>query len=324
MKHSSVAGILIALIFSLFISCQSYSQHTTQLEHTEVQRIIDTCLSAFRIHYIYPEVADKMARYIQKRLADGEYNNLSALEELTGQIKTDLRQISNDRHIWVDIMENLPVTETASKEKIINEKKQNNFGFVKLEIFPGNIGYIRLDGFNDLQYARDTAIHAMGMLANSRAIILDLRENHGGHENMVHFIASYFFEEKTQLNSLYFREADSLVEGWTDPAVPGLKLIRQRLYLLTSQNTASGAESFAYTMQNYHRATIVGERTRGAAHWTESFQFPDLGIFLEIPVARPINPITQKGWEGDGVIPDIEVNSEAALDKAHKLALEQL
>ncbi len=323
MRQSLVVYSFIVTVLLLIISYQSFSQQAAQLERAEVQRIIDTCLSAFRLHYIYPDAVGQMEKYIQKRVAEGDYDNLPDLEKLTERIKNDLRKISGDRHIWVDVMDNLPVTEAASEEAIIEEKKQNNFGFVKLEILPGNIGYLRLDGFTDLKYARETAIHAMGMLANCNAIILDLRDNHGGHENMVHFIASYFFEEKTQLNSLYFREADSLVEGWTDPGIPGQKLIHQALILLTSQNTASGAESFAYTMKNYRRATIVGERTRGAAHWKECFQYPDLDIFLEIPVARPINPVTQKGWEGDGVAPDIEINSENALDKAYKLALEQ-
>jgi C-terminal processing protease CtpA/Prc len=59
----------------------------------------------------------------------------------------------------------------------------------------------------------------MGRLSECDAIIFDLRENHGGNENMVRFIASYFFEDKVQLNSLYFRFSDSLMTHWTDPGV---------------------------------------------------------------------------------------------------------
>ncbi|MFC1514264.1 S41 family peptidase, partial [candidate division KSB1 bacterium] len=75
------------------------------------------------------------------------------------------------------------------------------------------------------------------------------------------------------------------------------------------------------SMKHYKRATIIGERTRGAAHWKETYKFPDQGIFLEIPVARPINPVTQKGWEGEGVKPDVEITENKALEKAHEIAL---
>jgi len=102
-----------------------------------------------------------------------------------------------------------------------------------------------------------------------------------------------------------------------------MKMLDQDVYILTSQNTASAAESFSCTMKHYNRAIIVGESTRGAAHWVETYKFPHLGIFLEIPVARPINPVTQKGWEGEGIHPDVEVVAEQALEKAHELILKR-
>jgi C-terminal processing protease CtpA/Prc len=160
----------------------------------------------------------------------------------------------------------------------------------------------------------------MGIISYSDAIILDLRQNHGGFSNMVNLISSYFFEDSVELNSLYFSEKDSLIQDWTNPAVPGKKLIDQKLYILTSKNTASAAESFSYMMKQYGRATIIGETTRGAAHWTETYQYPDLGIFLEIPVARPVNPVTKTDWQGTGVNPDIEIPEKQAFTVAYEIA----
>ena len=37
---------------------------------------------------------------------------------------------------------------------------------------------------------------------------------------------------------------------------------------------------------------------------------------VSVPVGRAINPITKTNWEGVGVIPDIKVKKEDALDKA--------
>ncbi len=292
------------------------------LDRREMLRVIDSTLEAFHEYYIYPDVVVEMESYVRDRIAGGGYDGIASLAGLTKQMRIDFRRISNDRHIWIDIMENMPVDNAdASIEEIANEKRKSNFGFVKFELLPENVGYLRIDSFDDVSYAGETAVSAMGMLANSDAVILDLRYNHGGHESMVRLVSSYFFKERTQLNSLYFRAADSLVEGWTDPAIPGKKPTDAKLYILTSGNTASGAESFAYMMKQYKRTLIVGEKTRGAAHWTECYPFPELGVFLEIPVARPINPVTNTGWEGTGVEPDIQAPADKALEAAYNLAI---
>ena len=263
-------------------------------------------------------------KYINNKMDKGEYSKFENLLGLTKQMRKDFRHVTNDKHIWIDIIDKLLITDKpVPLEDIIEEKRKNNFGFVEFKMLDAGIAYLRIDGFDDIQYAKETAAYSMGLLANSDAIILDLRQNHGGHGNMVHFISSYFFEERTQLNSLYFREADSLVEAWTDPLIPEKKLIKQNVYILTSINTASAAESFTYTMKHYNRAIVIGEQTRGAAHWKETYKFPSLGIFAEIPVAHPINPVTKMSWEGEGVKPDVEIAADEALKVAVQKALDE-
>ena len=43
-------------------------------------------------------------------------------------------------------------------------------------------------------------------------------------------------------------------------------------------------------------------------------------VALSLPEARSVNPITGKDWEGVGVLPDVRVDAERALDEALKLA----
>ena len=325
LKCQPVIGItnfFILLFLFQFIACNSQDK-TFGLN--EMERTIQICITAFKTHYVYPDLVLEMEKKVNIKFKSGEYDTIPNLYEFTKQIKKDFRSVSNDRHIWIDIIENLPVKNSdVSDEEKINELRKSNFGFTEFELLPGNVAYLRFDGFVDVKYGKDTAAEYMKKLSTSDAIIFDLRHNHGGNGNMVRFISSYFFEDKVQLNSLYFREADSLATAWTDPNIPETKLIRQKLYILTSNNTTSAAESFANLMKNYNRATIVGEHTRGAGHWVETYKFPELGIFLEIPVARPINPITQKGWEGTGIIPDIEISEDKAFDKAFTLAIKEM
>lgn len=48
------------------------------------------------------------------------------------------------------------------------------------------------------------------------------------------------------------------------------------------------------------------------------------GFVLAVPWGRAINPITGTNWEGVGVVPDVAVPADEALETAHRLALERL
>jgi C-terminal processing protease CtpA/Prc len=93
--------------------------------------------------------------------------------------------------------------------------------------------------------------------------------------------------------------------------------------VVTSNRTFSGGEEFTYDLQTQRRATIVGETTGGGAHPVAGHDLEG-GFGVRVPGGRPINPITKSDWEGTGVVPDIAVAADAALDKAHELAVAEL
>ena len=45
---------------------------------------------------------------------------------------------------------------------------------------------------------------------------------------------------------------------------------------------------------------------------------------IRVPSGRPINPVTKTNWEGTGVVPDIAVTADKALDEAHRRALDDV
>jgi C-terminal processing protease CtpA/Prc len=92
------------------------------------------------------------------------------------------------------------------------------------------------------------------------------------------------------------------------------------VYVLTSKRTFSGGEEFTYDLQSLHRAKIVGETTGGGAHPVAPHELDEWFTIL-VPSGRPINPITKTNWEGVGVVPDIAVPPDAALEEAHRRAL---
>ena len=318
---------ILSMITCLPLYGQTAQKQDPDMDDSAKSAVIDSVLSAFKLHYLYPDQAKKFDKQIKNKYKKGAYDEIGDLNQLTRQLSNDLREISHDLHIRISVMSpadfSPAIGDTITDEEIAKRAREN-FYFKKVECLPGNIGYLRLDRFDDPVYAGPTAVAAMNFLENCDAIIIDLRYNGGGEEKMVRLLSSYFFKEPIQINSLYFTETDSLEQSWTYAYVPGKKMIDADLYILTSPNTASGAEAFTYGLKNSGRARIIGESTAGAAHWVEYYDFPSLQVRTKIPIARPINPVTKTSWEKVGVKPDIEAPASKALKITHIEALKRL
>jgi hypothetical protein len=199
-----------------------------------------------------------------------------------------------------------------------------NFGFEKVERLDGNLGYLDLRGFMDAAMASEAAATAMNFLANTDALIIDLRRNGGGQPEMVALLSSYLFDKPIHLNDIYSRFDNHTQEYWTRETVAGKRYGESKpVYVLTSNRTFSGAEEFTYNLKNLKRATIIGETTGGGAHPVRPHRLTD-HFMIGVPFARAINPISKTNWEGTGVKPDIETSAAQALKTAHLLALKNI
>ncbi len=282
--------------------------------------------------YVYPDVGETLAASIRAKLQEGGYDEIAQAGQLAMTLTEDLRALSNDRH-WSVLYDpqQLPSSidpeteeDQAQLARWLLQARRRNFGFEKVELLAGNIGYVDLREFAPSEHAGETAVATMGFVANCDALIFDLRQNHGGYPSMVQLITSYLYEgEPRHINTFYYRPSDDYQQFWTFPHVPGKRLPEVPVYVLTSPATGSGAEEFAYNLKHMGRATLVGETTAGAAHPVTREVIQEQFI-LALPYGRPINPITQENWEGTGVEPHIPVPQEDALKTAHRHALAQL
>jgi hypothetical protein len=293
--------------------------------------VIDSVSKALNDVYVFPDVAKEMEKTIRKNLRRRAYKDLNTFEEFTAQLTADLFEIGNDKHLHVDYSPGegfVPFHSDSmtdeERQAMVERLAYTNFGFARLERMAGNVGYLELHGFNDARWGGETAVAAMNFLANSDAIIIDLRNNGGGHPSMIQLISSYFFDGPVHLNSFYIRDEDKMDQFWTHAHVEGPRMVDVPLYILTSSYTFSAAEEFTYNMKNLERATIVGETTGGGAHPVRFVRFADLKVSMSLPFGRAINPVTGTNWEGTGVEPDIEVSRDKALEVAHIDAMERL
>ncbi len=292
------------------------------------ESIIEKIGELLEERYIFLDKAREMRAYLDENGA--KYCAIVAVNDFAKTLTADLRSISRDMHLHVDYnpvaaaeLAVAPV-EDDLPPSVLKQMANENYGFQRLDWLPGGIGYLDLRMFAPPSVAGDTAVAAMNFLANAKAIIFDLRQNGGGDPQMVQLITSYLVDpEIKHLNSFYTRHKDEYTHFWTLPYVPGKRNPKADVYVLTSSNTFSGAEEFAYNIKAMKHGSIVGETTGGGAHPGADHALSSQFIMF-VPDGRAINPITQTNWEGTGVEPDISVLAADALKVARREAMEKL
>lgn len=326
MESSLSRIILVSLCGVILVSslkCRARPERVSHISAEERETVIEESLEKLNDYYVFPETALKMERAIRARLERGEYAGITSGAALSEKLTADLREVSRDKHLAVVFFpDGVPDFAAAAPE----QTAPTNYGFGTVERLEGNVGYVEILGLVDpsVAEAAEKATATMNAIADTDALIIDLRRNDGGYPEMVAYILSYLFDRRTHLNDIYDRTTGKTQQFWTLPRVPGQKFGGQKpVIVLTSAKTFSGGEEFAYNLKNLERATLIGETTAGGAHPNRSFKVSD-HFEVKVPFARAISPITGTNWEGTGVVPHIAVPANEAMDAAHTLALKKV
>ncbi|MDO9338503.1 MAG: S41 family peptidase [Caulobacter sp.] len=281
--------------------------------------------------YFDPARAGAIAADLRKEAAAGKYDRLTDPRDLATTLTDRLRPLDGHFSVTYDPGRRQPrpgpgpaggpppgpIAEDEAGEARIA------YGFGRVEMLPGAIGYINMSAFADFASddapARRAADAALTLVSGADAVIIDLRFNGGGSPAMVGYLASAFTPRGAEIfNTFHSREG-------TESEAPATWSARPRtdvpVFILVSGRTGSAAESFPYTLQAARRAVVVGEPTGGAANPGGPADLGD-GFSIFISRGAPINPITRANWEGVGVKPDVAVPAAEALGRAHILALE--
>jgi C-terminal processing protease CtpA/Prc len=297
-------------------------QHPT-IAAEDRREVLERAADLIESRYALIEVGRSLARQLRLDAAADRWQVIADPGEFAAALTEQLRVDSGDGHLAVNYSPAaLPAVEITTDDAYSEQEseryygKRVNHGFEKFELLPGNIGYLSLRVFAPPTMAGDVAAAAMTLLAQSDAMIIDLRRNDGGHGDMVVLLAAYLFDGSRPMSSTYCRPEDLLTTSNSPAWVPGRRYGATRpVYLLISPKTFSAAEHFAYDLQALGRAVVVGEPSGGGAH---PFEYRRLHphFVLCLAESRSINPVTGGNWQGTGVVPDVAVPADRALDAA--------
>ncbi|WP_288379120.1 S41 family peptidase [uncultured Massilia sp.] len=292
---------------------------------TERDRVVDETLSQLKAQYVHPATYPAIEQHVRKHQEAGDYTSAVSEEEFARLLTAHMQEISHDKHMRLkfqpDVRSLRPSANASTPAKRALERREN-YGLQKVEILPGNVGYIDIVKFHDTaEGARETIGAAMGFVAHTDALIIDLRNNRGGGEAM-QLLTSYFFKHQFTVMELHYRH-DGIYKARTLARIPGKRYLDKPVYLLTSDRTFSAGEAFSYAMKSLKRATLVGATTRGGGNPVTMFPLRR-DYLLSVPTGVSVSPVDGGSWEGVGVQPDVAVDEASALDVAHRQALQTL
>lgn len=281
-----------------------------QADRSSFKNVVVSIKGLLREKYI---VSEKI-KLLTDSIGVGHLKGISA-EEFVKRTNSELFRYSHDKHLSLEYnpvlaQRLLNDSDTDGEQK--NDEKKTNFGFLKLEILPDNIGFLKLKYFADPANLEELIQSVFTFLKDTESLIIDLRENSGGSGTMLQKLTSGLLKERSS-SLLAITYKDNKVNLKTD-SIP-LFNYEKPLYLLVDKNTFSAGEGFAFILQNRKRGIVIGETTAGAGNIAGPHAV-DKNFVLTIPVGIIVDALTLKGWEGQGVVPDVEISPEKALEKA--------
>jgi len=291
-------------------------------------RVVGAVSRRVRETYVFPRVGDSVSAYLHARLRGGFYDGMVRAEEFAVQLTTDLRAVSHDQHLHVTYEpetthQGIDGDSAALRRRTVALRRalrRQNFGVQQARFVADGVGYLRLTSMQPPSIAGEALTAAMTLLANSDALIIDVRENGGGDADQVTLLLSYLFDGSVEFGEMRSRDPAHTEQSWTQAYVGGQRYGSSKpIFVLTSHSTFSAAEAVAYFLQAQRHAVVVGDTTRGGANPGDFYAIGSAFVVF-VPTERAVSPLTGKNWEGTGVIPNVAVPAAVALDTATVLA----
>lgn len=194
---------------------------------------------------------------------------------------------------------------TGTPTEVTMKRATVNVAPIAAHLETGNIGYIRMAGFDQgTQAALTAAIQDLQQQASRHLIgyVVDLRNNPGGSFDAAVAVADAFID-KGDITTVKARKSDSVKKIAATPGdlTKGLPIVA-----LVNGGTAREAELVAAALQENHRAVLVGTKTFGESSIETLIPLNGNGA-IRLTTARFTTP-SGKAIQGKGLEPDLAVS----------------
>ncbi|MDE1468495.1 S41 family peptidase [Aurantiacibacter sp. D1-12] len=302
----------------------------SQPESSARQEVLLQLADRLEMAYLFPEWGAAYAAHLRNRRVSAAEGVLPA-EDFATLITDELLAIHPDGHLRLEVM----AGEMEHREPSGPPPPPPPSNFTTHHA--DGVSYMRIDAMFGLDETMTQLENFVAAVAPTDTVILDLRENRGGGLREMDFLFAEMFAEPTDLVIMEIRQViweqdgapfgapatlqridapDGLVHNM-HRAIPtdSPQLSANPVVILTSSTTGSAAEHLTMALQRTGRAMVIGEPSRGAAHF--GGMLPVGGGFAAfIPAGRTFNPDTGESWEGTGNQPDIATDATTALELA--------
>jgi len=188
-----------------------------------------------------------------------------------------------------------------------------------------SIGYFHIQNFEDVELSASTIDGIMNEFKNTKGIVIDIRENYGGEDDVGKAIADRFADEKR----LYMLKRDKNGNSHNAFAAPqqwyvepkGTIRYTKAVILLINRFSISEAEVFTLAMRVLPNVTIIGDATSGVFADVYQDTLPN-GWTFRCPY-NIIKDASDFCWEGIGIPADIhQTITKEDIDSGHERVLD--
>ncbi|MFC0118301.1 S41 family peptidase [Pseudoalteromonas xiamenensis] len=202
------------------------------------------------------------------------------------------------------------------QEKIVFAKLTANQSYLAIRSFTG---FAREDSWNTEELLlRNTLDEVFREIGTSSHLVLDIRNNEGGSDNLALLMASYFTDKPYLAYNKQAVSVEKEIYGWTQPSKVRVEpnpsfAFRGQLSVLVNRATVSAGETFVMALMGRSPAiTIFGQATAG--HFSDMLPrtLPN-GWLFALPNERYTDE-NSASYAISGIQPNIIINNTDSND----------
>ena len=209
---------------------------------------------------------------------------------------------------YLETWQSIPNTGTHDQDSYIYGKDEYIYGKVK----DRDIGYVYLNGIEADD--RDFMDYVLRQIGIHKAIILDLRNNDGGDDQVAEAIASrfadgeHFIYTSQERNGPDHTDFAEKINYYTH--ISGNEHYSRPLIVLTDKMTVSAGETLLLHLKAFSQVTQIGDTTSGDFSLISMRRFLPNGWQYQYSVMMTLLP-DGRSPDGIGHIPDVQMRNSA-------------